>query len=161
MTRTILVLALIALVAMAYGGMRRGWQTRLAAQGYVAAPAATTDASAVAGPWAGTYLGAVFADRWLDRITVHTLGARGPAQVSVTAAGIDVVRPGERSFGIRTADVIGVRADTGIAGRAYESGGIVVITFRLADTAVDIGLRFPNTEDHVAALAALAPEVTS
>lgn len=161
MTRTLLVLALIAFVAIALLGMRSAWTRRLREQAHIAEPHALAAADAVAGPWSGTYLGAVFAERWLDRVTVHTLGARGVAEVSLTIDGVNISRSGERSFSIPKADVVAVRADKGLAGRAYEDGGIVVITFRLGDTPVDIGFRFPSTEDHLAALAALAPEVTS
>lgn len=161
MTRTLLVAALVALVALCLLGMRRSWNARNERQADIAMPVPLGGTELVAGPWSGTYLGAVFADRWLDRITVHTLGARGVANVSLTASGIDISRPGELSFSVPKADVIAVRADKGIAGRAYEDGGIVVVSFRLGDTPIDIGFRFPSTEDHLAALAALAPEVTS
>lgn len=161
MTRTLLVLALLALIALSYLGMRRGWAARLQQQASIAAPHAPFTAPVVAGPWSGRFLGATFAGRWLDTINAHTLGARSLAEVSLTADGITVQRPGELSFGVPKADVIGVRADKAIAGRAYEDGGIVVLSFRLGDTAIDAGFRFPDTEDHLAALAALAPEVTS
>lgn len=160
MTRTILVVSLSALVLLSYAGMRRGWARRGERQSDIAAPATLTAAPVLAGPWRGTYLGATHSGRWLDRITVHTLGAKSQAEVARTAYGVNVMRVGELSFTVPTADFLAVRADKGIAGRAYEDGGIVVITFRLGETAVDAGFRFPNTEDHLAALAALAPEVT-
>jgi len=139
--------------------MNSGWKRRLATQATLAEPAQLLTAPVVAGPWPGTYLGATYAGRWLDRITAHTLGAKSPVEVSRTTAGINVARTGEVSFTIPNADLIAVRADKGIAGRAYEDGGILVITFRLGDTDVDAGFRFPNTDHHVAALTALAPEV--
>lgn len=160
MTRTLLVVALSALVLLAYAGMRKGWNRRTELQAGIVAPEALSAAPALAGPWKGTYLGATRAGDWLDRITVHTLGAKSSVEVTRTADGINVTRTGEQSFSVPFADFIGVRADKGLAGRAYEDGGIVVVTFRLGDLAVDVGFRFPNTEDHLAALAALAPEVT-
>lgn len=155
-TRALLVLALVAVVLVAYVLMRGGMRRRIAAQSDLATPQAILPATVVAGPWEGKYLGATFADRWLDRIDAHGLGARSMTTVSRTAAGIDVRRVGEPSFTIPHADLVAVRADKAIAGRAYEDGGIVVLTFRLGDTLVDAGIRFPNTDDHVAALAALA-----
>lgn len=161
MTRTLLVVSLTLLVLLSYAGMRKGWNRRTAEQAAIVAPAPLAAAPVAAGPWSGTYLGATRAGDWLDRITVHGLGAKSPVAVARTASGINVTRAGERSFSVPRADFIAIRADKGIAGRAYEDGGIVVITFRLGDTAIDAGFRFPNTEDHLAALAALAPEVTS
>lgn len=160
MTRTLLVLGLIVLVLLSYAGMHKGWNRRTTLQRDLVEPAPLSTSLVVAGPWSGTYLGATRAGDWLDRITVHTLGAKSPVAVARTTDGINVTRQGERSFSVPAADFLGIRADKGIAGRAYEDGGIVVITFRLGDAAVDVGFRFPNTEDHLAALAALAPEVT-
>lgn len=156
MTRTILVLALLTLVLLAYVGMRKGWNRRMAEQSALREPMALLTAQVLDGPWLGTYLGATYGGRWLDRIVVHTLGAKSPAVVTRTAAGLNIVRDTERSFAIANSDLIAVRADRGIAGRAYEDGGIVVFTFQLGDTVVDAGFRFPNTDHHVAALAALA-----
>ena len=155
-TRTLLVLALVAVVVVAYALMRGGMRRRVAEQSGIATPHAIAAATVLAGPWEGKYLGATFADRWLDRIDAHGLGARSMASVSRTTIGIDVQRVGEPSFTIPQSDLVAVRADKAIAGRAYEDGGIVVLTFRLGDTLVDAGFRFPNTDDHVAALAALA-----
>ena len=160
MTRTFIVCALLALVALSYVGMRRGWNARMREQAGLLRPRHLFSADVVAGPWSGRFLGTAFADRWLDTVTAHTLGARSVVEVSLTTEGININRPGELSFGVPKADVRGVRADKALAGRAYEDGGIVVLTFMLGDTAVDAGFRFPDTEDHLAALAALAPEVT-
>lgn len=161
MMRTLLTLALAALVLLSYAGMRKGWNGRLASQVAVIEPAPLLVSTVVDGPWPGVYLGSTYAGRWLDRIAAHTLGAKSQAEVARTSDGINVMRAGERSFTIPNADLIAVRADKGIAGRAYEDGGIVVITFRLGDAEVDAGFRFPNTDHHIAALAALVPEVTA
>lgn len=155
-TRAQLVLALIGVVVLAYLLMRSGMRRRIASQAAIAVPAPLVGATPVAGPWEGKYLGATHAGRWLDRIDAHELGQRSLVQVTRTRDGVDVRREGARSFSIPAADLVAVRADKAIAGRAYEDGGIVVLTFRLGETPVDIGFRFPSTEDHIAALAALA-----
>ena len=161
MTRFLLVVALIGAVAVVYLAMHRAWRERARAQAFVPAPAAFLSGDIIAGPWSGTYVGAVFSDRWLERVVAHTLGARSLVEMTLTADGINIVRPGELSFGIPKRDLIGVRADSSIAGRVYEEGGLVVLSFTAGDVALDAGFRFPSTEDHLAALAALAPEVAS
>lgn len=154
--RTLLVLVLVAVVVGAYALMRAGLRRRLAAQSAIAAPSPLLTSPVLAGPWEGKYLGATFADRWLDRIDAHGLGARSMVTVTRTRDGVNVQRIGEPSFGIPQSALVAVRADKALAGRAYEDGGIVVLTFRLGDVLVDAGFRFPSTDDHVAALAALA-----
>ena len=156
MTRFLLVLLILAAIGVSYLGMYRAWHRRVRAQSVLPEPSGPTAGALLAGPWQGRYLGATHAGRWLDRIDAHDLGVRSIATVSVTSLGIDIERPQSRSIGIPYARLAGVRADTAIAGRAYEDGGIVVLTMLLGDTPVDVGIRFPDTEHHLAALAAIA-----
>lgn len=159
--RVLLVALMLVAIALAYLGMYRGWQARVASQAGLAEPPASSTEATVAGPWPGTYLGATRAGRWLDRVDAHSLGARSRADVRLTARALDITREAEPSFSIPFTDLIAVRADKGIAGRAFEDGGIVVVTWRLGAEPLDIGLRFPETADHLAVLAALSQEVAS
>lgn len=162
MERALLTLLIVLAVAAAFGLMFLGWRRAAARAAHIAEPAAPFAATLVAGPWEGRFLGTTYAGRWLDRVHAHSLGLRSRASVAVTQLGISVERPGARSFGVPWKDVVGVRADSGIAGRAYETGGIIVVTFRLGEETLDFGVRFPGTADHVAALAAMTPtEVSS
>ena len=160
--RALLTLLIVLVVAASFGLMFLGWRRAAARAAHIAEPATPFTADVVAGPWEGRFLGTTYAGRWLDRVHAHSLGVRSMASVSVTQPGITVERPGARSFGIPWSDVLAVRADSGIAGRAYETGGIIVVTFRLGDERIECGVRFPGTADHVAALAAMTPtEVSS
>ncbi|MHB0928641.1 MAG: PH-like domain-containing protein [Candidatus Nanopelagicales bacterium] len=159
--RMALVLGIIAVIALTYWGMYRGWQARVASQRELPLPQPQSSEPTVAGPWSGIYLGATRAGRWLDRIDAHSLGARSLVRLRLTAHAIDLERENERSFSIPRTEVIGVRADKGIAGRAFEDGGIIVISFRLGQESIDIGMRFPDTAEHLAALSALSQEVAS
>lgn len=162
MERTLLSLLMVAGIAFAFVMMRSGWQRSALRASGVPAPHALLDAPAVAGPWSGRFLGTTRAQHWLERVNSHTLGDRSMVTLTLTSAGINVVRDGALSFGIPSADVVAVRADSGIAGRAYETAGILVVTFTLGDDTLEFGVRFPSTTDHVAALAAIAPtEVSS
>ena len=156
MTRLLLVLLILAAIAASYLGMYRAWSHRVRVQSVLPEPQHTIAGDVVAGPWRGRYLGATHAGRWLDRIDAHALGVRSLASVSVTSHGVAIEREGAPSIGISFTELSGVRADTAIAGRAYEQGGIVVLTMLLGSTPVDIGIRFPATDDHLAALAAIA-----
>ena len=107
MTRTLIVIALFAMVLLAYAGMRQGWTRRVSAQSDIAAPHALIAAPLLEGPWFGTYLGATHSGDWLERIAVHTLGAKSHAEVTRTTEGINIVREGERSFSIPNAEARG------------------------------------------------------
>lgn len=162
MERTLLTLLFIGLVLIMFALMRRGWHRSALRAQDVIAPGPMFDSPIIAGPWSGRFLGTTRAQRWLDRVNAHSLGDRSMVAINVTAAGVNVVREGALSFGIPAADIIGVRADSGIAGRAYGTAGIVVVTFRLGQDELEFGVRFPSTSDHIAALAALAStEVSS
>lgn len=160
--RTLLTLLVALGIAVTYLLMRRGWRGSAARAALLPQPHAEFDAPIVAGPWTGRFLGTTYAGRWLDRANAHTLGMRSDVALSITAQGINVRRNGALSFGVPKRDFLAVRADSGIAGRAYGTGGILVVTFALGETQLEFGVRFPSTADHVAALAAMTTtEVSS
>lgn len=162
MERTLLTLLVIAAVLAIFALMRRGWNRALRQEAGIAVPAELGNGGVIAGPWAGRFLGTTYADEWLRRIHVHDLGVQSQVSLSMTTDGINLVREGAASFAVPRDAIRSVRADSGIAGRAYETGGIIVVRFALGDIDVEFGLRFPSTETHIAALTALtALEVSS
>lgn len=162
MDRFLLTMLVVATIAVVFLLMAWGWRNGLKRSAHIAMPSEVVDAPIAAGPWEGRFLGTTYAGRWLDRVHAHDLGVRSMVTITVTLQGVNVVRPGARSFSVPMADLVAARADSGIAGRAYETGGIIVVTFRLGDDLLEFGVRFPSTADHLAALAALAPtEVSS
>lgn len=162
MERILLTLLIVAGIGATYLLMLRGWRRSGVRAAHIPEPHDPFDAPIVAGPWSGRFLGTTIAEQWLQRVNAHTLGVRSEATVALTTQGIEVRRTGARSFGIPTRDFIAVRADSGIAGRAYGTAGIIVVTFSLGDEQFDFGMRFPSTADHIAVLAALSTtEVSS
>lgn len=155
MSRTLLTLGVLLAIVASWWGMRRGWQRLATDSSDIAAPHALLGGDTIAGPWSGRYLGATRGGQWLQRVTAHTLGNPSEVVCSLTTEGLQVQRAGELSFGVPRHDLLAVRADTGIAGRAYEQGGILVVTVRIGEADVDLGLRLPSTSDHLAALAAI------
>ena len=154
LARALWVAAVIAVIALILWGMRRGWVARMRRQSGVSAPAPAPDelAAPLAGPITGRYLGSVNAGDWLDRIVVHGLGVRSSADLEVDESGILLRRRGAVSIFIRSTDVRAVRADRGIAGRVYERGGVLVITWDLDGRLVDSGFRADVGDEQVAML---------
>ena len=147
--RLLLVGILFLLILLALLAMRRGWKNRQRRQGDLPAPADAPGedwqlGTAVPGLFAGT---GVQGD-WLDRIAVHDLGVRSRCSLSWGPEGLWLERQGARSLAIPAADIVGVRADRGVAGTVRAKDGMVVVTWRLGDRLLDTGFRADVSGDH-------------
>jgi hypothetical protein len=145
------VVGLLIFVALLYWLMRQGWKWRGTLQGDLPeppplpAPEETGDALLHA---AGRYHGSTSAGQWLDRIVAHGLGTRSRAEITLTRAGVHVVRPGARDFLVPAGQLRGARTDKGIAGKVLTEGGLLVITWQLGDRTLDSGFRLDRAADH-------------
>lgn len=163
MTRAALVLIVVALLALVFLLMRRGWVSRARQQSQIAAPprvpaALLSGSSAVARP--GKYVGTTVEGDWLGRIVVHDLGVPSSATMSVLTEGLIVRRPQSSSFFVPTPALQGVRLDNAACGKAYGPGGVVVVTWRLGTQNVDTAIRLDDVHTHaklVAEIQALRP----
>ena len=155
--RILLLLAVIAVIALVLAGMRRGWLRRAAAQQDIPAPPLPPSAldGVVAGPATGVFLGSTRHGDWLDRIVVHDLGVRSRATIEVGALGIALRREGARDVLIDAAAVRSAGPARGIAGKAYERDGVLVVTWELGGRLVDTGFRADSAEDQQCILDAI------
>jgi len=152
----------LAMVALALWGMRRGWLARVARQTDVAdLPSVPTDAAPVLlGPLPGRYFSTTSAQDWLDRIAVHGLGVRSSVELTVRSDGVLLRRGGAPDVFIPAQALTEARLDRAIAGAAYEAGGLVVLRWRLGDRLLDTGIRLTEPDLHpevVRAATALIP----
>jgi hypothetical protein len=85
--------------------------------------------------------------------------ARGGCEVSLSAAGLDVVGP-SASFRIPTAALRGARLDRGIAGKVVPPHGILVLTWQHGALLLDGGFRFADPTQHEALVAAVTRVVS-
>nr|WP_206322479.1 hypothetical protein [Streptomyces sp. HNM0575] len=146
------VVGLLLFVALLYWLMRQGWKWRGTLQGDLPAPPqAPPEESGEPLLYAsGRYHGSTSAGQWLDRIVAHGLGTRSRAELTLTGAGVHVVRPGARDFFVPAAQLRGARLDKGIAGKVLTEGGLLVITWQLGDRMLDSGFRFDRAAGHAA-----------
>lgn len=153
---------LLAFVALVYWLMRQGWKWRGTLQGDLPElPAAPADPGAVRLRLTGRYHGSTTAGEWLDRVVAHGLGTRSRVELTLTDAGLEVVRPGARDFFVPAARLTGARLDTGIAGKVLTEGGLLVVTWEHGDRRLDSGFRSDRAAEHPAwaeAVTALAAE---
>ena len=162
-TRILLTVGVLLVIALAIWGMRHGWRARATRQADLPAPPAPPEN--LLGPEAdqgvgGLYVATTTTGDLLDRIVAHGLGHRGRATLSSNDAGVLIRRVGEVDVWIPRADLRDVRLGSGQAQKAFEAGGLILITWQLGDTSVDTGFRADDPELHIAtasALSALVP----
>ena len=83
----------------------------------------------------GRYHGSTTAGQWLDRIVAHGLGTRSRVELTLTDAGLDVVRPGATDFFVPADALREARLDKGIAGKVLTEGGLLVVTWEHGEQA--------------------------
>ncbi|WP_327322281.1 hypothetical protein OG735_07145 [Streptomyces sp. NBC_01210] len=145
------VVGLLLFIAFVYWLMRQGWKWRGSLQSdlpeLLAAPDAPGEAKL---ELTGRYHGSTTAGQWLDRIVAHGLGSRSRVELTLTDAGLEVVRPGATDFFIPAAQLREARLDKGIAGKVLAEGGLLVVTWAHGDKLIDSGFRADHAAEHAA-----------
>ncbi|MFY1676064.1 MULTISPECIES: hypothetical protein [unclassified Streptomyces] len=143
------VVGLGLFVALVYWLMREGWKWRGTLQGDLPAlPVAPERKGAVRLVMSGRYHGSTTAGHWLDRIVAHGLGTRSRVELTLTDAGLHVVRPGAADFFVPVSALRGARLDKGIAGKVLTEGGLLVVTWAHGGTPIDSGFRSDRAAEH-------------
>lgn len=143
------VVGLLIFIALVYWLMRQGWKWRGSLQSDL--PALPTAPDAPGEPLrtsTGRYHGSTTAGQWLDRIVAHGLGVRSRVELTLTDAGLDVVRPGATDFFVPRSALREARLDKGIAGKVLAEGGLLVVTWEHGGTLIDSGFRADRSDEH-------------
>ncbi|MEU6921088.1 hypothetical protein [Streptomyces sp. NPDC046631] len=147
------VIGLIVLIAFVYWLMRQGWKWRGSLQSGLPELASTPEGFADGEKpltLTGRYHASTIAGQWLDRIVAHGLGTRSRVELTLTAQGLDVVRPGAADFFVPAAALREARLDKGIAGKVLPEGGLLIITWAHGDQLIDSGFRSDRSAEHPA-----------
>ncbi|MFP3990058.1 hypothetical protein U9R90_21820 [Streptomyces sp. E11-3] len=145
------LVGLALFVALVYWLMRQGWKWRATLQGDLPElPTAPSEPGPATLSMSGRYHGSTTAGQWLDRIVAHGLGTRSRAELTLTDAGLRVVRPGAADFFVPAAALREARLDKGIAGKVLAEGGLLVVTWAHGDTLLDSGFRSDHAAEHAA-----------
>ena len=151
------VVGLLIVVALVYWLMRQGWKWRGSLQSDVPElPAVPRTRGQVRMTMTGRYHGSTTAGQWLDRIVAHGLGARSRVELTLTDAGLEVVRPGANDFFVPAGQLREARLDKGIAGKVLAEGGLLIVTWQHGDRLLDSGFRSDRSAEHAAWVEALA-----
>ncbi|MGW2825416.1 PH-like domain-containing protein [Streptomyces sp. NPDC001443] len=143
------LVGLALFVALVYWLMREGWKWRGTLQGDLPElPTAPDEPGPVRLGMSGRYHGSTTAGQWLDRIVARGLGTRSRAELTLTDAGLDVVRPGADDFFVPRQALREARLDKGIAGKVLTEGGLLVVTWAHGDRLIDSGFRSDRAAEH-------------
>ena len=139
------VVVLVAVVALLYLAMWRGWRRRAAKHDLPPlAPVPSVDALPEARLSGGArYFGTTVAGDWLDRVVARGLGARSTCRLQLSAEALDVVRLAG-SFRIPATALRGARHDQGIAGKVVPPHGLLVVTWQHGNLTLDSGFRLTD-----------------
>ncbi|MFI6422355.1 hypothetical protein ACIBG6_33785 [Streptomyces sp. NPDC050842] len=150
------VAGLLLFVVLVYWLMRQGWKWRGSLQSDLPEPPTAPEAPGAAKlTLSGRYHGSTTAGQWLDRIVAHGLGTRSRVELTLTDAGITVVRPGANDFFIPTDALREARLDKGIAGKVLAEGGLLIVTWAHGEKLLDSGFRSDRAAEHTAWVEAL------
>jgi hypothetical protein len=151
------LVGLLLFVAFVYWLMRQGWKWRGTLQSDLpplpSRPSPATTLNGGGEPplrLIGRYHGSTTAGQWLDRIVAHGLGTRSRVELTLTDAGLDVVRPGAEDFFVPARALREARLDKGIAGKVLAEGGLLVVTWAHGDRLIDSGFRSERAAEHSA-----------
>jgi hypothetical protein len=146
------IVGLLLFITLLYWLMRQGWKWRGTLQsGLPELPQAPEEPSEPREPkltLSGRYHGSTTAGQWLDRIVAHGLGTRSRVELTLTDAGLDVVRPGATDFFVPAGRLRGARLDKGIAGKVLTEGGLLIVTWAHGDKLIDSGFRSDRSAEH-------------
>ncbi|MFI8534645.1 hypothetical protein ACIGMX_30925 [Streptomyces aquilus] len=143
------LVGLALFVALIYWLMREGWKWRGTLQSDLPElPDAPDDLGAAKLTMSGRYHGSTTAGQWLDRIVAHGLGTRSRVELTLTDAGLDVVRPGATDFFIPAGALREAVLGKGIAGKVLTEGGLLLVTWEHGDRLIDSGFRSDHAAEH-------------
>ncbi|WP_416962296.1 hypothetical protein [Streptomyces sp. Agncl-13] len=146
------LVGLALFIALVYWLMREGWKWRGTLQGDLpelpTSPEEVGEAKLAVLSMSGRYHGSTTAGQWLDRIVAHGLGTRSRVELTLTEAGLDVVRPGATDFFIPAGALREALLGKGIAGKVLSEGGLLVVTWAHGDRLIDSGFRSDHAAEH-------------
>jgi hypothetical protein len=161
MTRVVLVVLCVALVALALFAMRAGWRNRATRQAELGAlPQPPADLNPPIRSITGLYVGSTYAGRWQDRIVHGGLGIRAAGEAVLHDTGVLIERDGAPAIFLPRDGITEARLAAGLAGKVSGPGGLLVITWQLGDAAIDTGFRADDKTDYPAWVRALNEKAT-
>jgi len=137
----------VLLVLAAFALIWVGWRNRQRRQAETLPLPEVPELAAAQLSVPGQYVSTTNEGDWLDRIAVHSLGLRTPAELSLHPEGILLARRGAPDLFIAHESYDGVRLESGMAGKFVEKDGLVVLSWKLGEQTLDTGFRTQRAAD--------------
>ncbi len=162
MTRVLLTLGVLLVVAGLYALMLKGWRGRQRRQGDLPPPSAAPEprGQVLVGAVPGLFVGTTYAGSWLDRVAVHALGVRAAGWLVVSTDGVHVEREGEPELFVPYASLEGVGLGQALAGKVVRPGGLLLLDWRLGNALLTSGFRADDQDTHPRLVAQVEDELT-
>lgn len=158
--RTTLLIMVMALFVVLIALAIIGWVRRRRHQSFLPAPERVpAEIGAIRAEFDGFYVSTTLDGEPLNRVAVRGLGFRARASVAVADDGIVVSLPGNPIFIPRTS-IREVTTAQYTIDRVVETGGLVLLAWRLGDTSVDSYFRVEDSGALVQAIESIIPTTT-
>jgi hypothetical protein len=148
--RVLLTLATLAFGAGVSWLMLRGWRRRQGRQADLPAPPAAPEVQGdlVVGAVGGLFVGTTFADDWLDRVAVHGLAHRAPADLVVRTDGVWFERDGADDLYLPWSAARAADVGDALAGKVVGKGGLLLVDWVLGGRLLTTGFRADDHGQH-------------
>lgn len=134
-----------SIIVLALAGMFFGWRARVRKYSGLIVPDAVPDRiGAVIAVDRGLYVATTMANQPLERVAAHGLGFRSRGTVTIAEHGIVLAPNGRVPFFIGRTSILAVQRATWAIDKVVETGGLVVLTWRLGDTELDSYFRMDD-----------------
>ncbi len=145
--RMALTLFFVVVLGLIYFAMRKNWQKKSQQDSYLVDPQNISQRKEMIS-YFGTYIATTYANDWLHRVHAHGLALPSKAQLKFFEDGIGL-QLASKDFFIPFEDIISLSSTHALAGKVFETDGLIAITWKLGEVAVVSGFRTERTSDHL------------
>jgi hypothetical protein len=142
-----LTLLFICIVGLIYFAMYKNWKTKADRDRVLENPL-RIEGRFPHHVFKGKYIATTFADDWLNRVHLRGLAFPSQAELQFFNDGIGVVLSTEDFF-IPFECITSIESINALAGKVFESEGLIGITWKLASVQVVTGFRADTANDHI------------
>jgi hypothetical protein len=142
-----LTLFFVVVLGLIYFAMRKNWEKKSQQDSYLVDPQNISQRKEMIS-YFGTYIATTYANDWLHRVHAHGLALTSKAQLKFFEDGIGL-QLASKDFFIPFEDIISLSSTHALAGKVFETDGLIAITWKLGEVAVVSGFRTERTSDHL------------